>query len=488
MQASDRASWRLPPHEAVLTRMRWIAMAVVLTTVLGCAPVLVSTADRKLLLVATLAGIAVSLVTGYRLGRLPIAMEVFDVLCFVVVLVFVDIPMVAFGIGFQNIWYRCLFTGGRRALLRAVLYAAAFAAGALLWAAVQVRPDPELVQAYVVAGVLSTFSVTFLGWQLADSLIAREASSRRERLISETGGLLLGATDEARIRQTGWRAIDTLAADTPGLRAVRVARTANGLEFGRASGFMSLPPAFVSVTDDVGLGSPQMRGLLTAVLEDGCVWELLVYDELPGVAFALGHPRRVPPDVVATAASILNQVLLAHRNSVAHAELLSQALTDPLTGLANRQGFTEATGRLLAEPGLFTVMFIDLDDFKNVNDNLGHAAGDDLLMRVAVLLRGLVRDGDVVARLGGDEFAVLLSGTDEETARRIAGRIVLGVSGLRSGPDGEYTIGASIGLVTAGSGIGLPELLVRADVAMYQAKAQGKGRMQTWRPGLLPNP
>ncbi len=170
-------------------------------------------------------------------------------------------------------------------------------------------------------------------------------------------------------------------------------------------------------------------------------------------------------------------------------ELRHQAYHDPLTGLANRALFAERVEEQLIAPreGLCTVvLFLDLDDFKIVNDTLGHAAGDRLLAAVADRIRGCVRSDDLAARLGGDEFAVLL--TDEvelERALAVAKRMIdaLQVSFPIQGQ--EISIGGSIGIAVArGVGEHADELLRNADVAMYTAKAAGKRRAAVFEPTM----
>lgn len=466
--------------------MQWIGLAMVLATVLSCAPPLIQQTSRPVLMALLLATLTLALLFGHRHSRVPPAVDLLGAGCFTLVLMISAVPLVGFGIGFQTIWYHGLLSSGRRTSVRAGLYLVAYAAGAVLWRAVQLNPNPDIFATALSAGTFTTIVLSVFCSQLAYSIRARQASSRRERLISQTGTMLLGGIDTARIKEIAWQALQELAAQTPGLRVARLKRTDAGLEPEQVTGFATGPPALVPLPTGVDLSSgPALRAVETGLADD-CGWSVLAYDEDPDSAVVLGHPGEVPPDVLATAGNILNQVVLACRNSQTHADLLTQALTDPLTALANRQGFTEATARLLRGATELTVMFIDLDDFKHVNDNLGHAAGDDLLVRVAAMLRSLVRDDDVVARLGGDEFAILLRGLDQPTAQGIADRIVLGLSTLASGPAGEYTIGASVGLVHSDGGISLAELMVRADVAMYQAKACGKGRTQSWRPDLLP--
>jgi diguanylate cyclase (GGDEF)-like protein len=161
------------------------------------------------------------------------------------------------------------------------------------------------------------------------------------------------------------------------------------------------------------------------------------------------------------------------------------AYHDPLTGLANRALFMErvewaAEGEIPA-----AVLFVDLDEFKEVNDTLGHQLGDRLLVEVATRLRGCAGPADLVARLGGDEFALLLEGNDPADR---GGGIADRLPGLLAEPivlpGVRLTAGGSIGIAVSGPGLTAEELLRRADVAMYAAKAAGKGCAATWRPDL----
>ncbi|GAA4592852.1 diguanylate cyclase (GGDEF)-like protein [Actinoplanes octamycinicus] len=147
-----------------------------------------------------------------------------------------------------------------------------------------------------------------------------------------------------------------------------------------------------------------------------------------------------------------------------------QALHDPLTGLPNRR----ALGELLATEGRRALLLVDLDDFKPVNDKLGHAAGDELLVTVAERLRGAVRADDTVARLGGDEFAVFIPDGDATTASEIAARIVAECGRTFDLAAGPVTIGASVG-VSVGAGADGDTLLREADEAMYRIKQGSKG-------------
>ena len=163
------------------------------------------------------------------------------------------------------------------------------------------------------------------------------------------------------------------------------------------------------------------------------------------------------------------------------AQLRWQASHDALTNLANRVHFQEEMTRLLAGSATssrgHTVLLIDLDDFKTINDTMGHAAGDALLVSVAERLQAAVRGEDLVARLGGDEFAVLLPDADGSGAIRISEDILRGVAGDVEVLEHTVAVRASIGIAVAEPGAEPSTLLSNADIAMYEAKRRGKS---TW--------
>ena len=170
-------------------------------------------------------------------------------------------------------------------------------------------------------------------------------------------------------------------------------------------------------------------------------------------------------------------------------QLRHQALHDPLTGLANRILFMErlrhAVERATRDPETLAVLLLDLDGFKQVNDSLGHGAGDDLLSEVAERMKDSVRPGDTVARMGGDEFAVLLERAREEAPTVVAQRVL---NRLRAPVliDGKpLVVLGSIG-VAAGSTAerGAEDLLRNADLAMYEAKSRGKGAFVSFVPAM----
>ncbi|MDX6315747.1 MAG: hypothetical protein QOF44_5211, partial [Streptomyces sp.] len=181
------------------------------------------------------------------------------------------------------------------------------------------------------------------------------------------------------------------------------------------------------------------------------------------------------------------------------AQLQHSASHDALTDLPNRALFTERTRQALSgrragdgEGGGVAVLFIDLDGFKAVNDTVGHQAGDELLIQAARRLQESVRAGDTAARLGGDEFAALICGTSTDRHKReyqvyeIADRLRAGLSEpYRIDGDGtELRVAASIGIAFAEPGVTPGELLRNADLAMYQAKQAGKGRVELYAPQM----
>ncbi|MGS2617223.1 putative bifunctional diguanylate cyclase/phosphodiesterase [Micromonospora sp. LZ34] len=182
----------------------------------------------------------------------------------------------------------------------------------------------------------------------------------------------------------------------------------------------------------------------------------------------------------------------AVRNAQAYAELARvadehayAATHDALTGLANRRHLLEqGTEQLSARhaDGVTALVLIDLNHFKEVNDTLGHAAGDQVLVQVADRLRGVAQDSDLVARLGGDEFAVLLRGLPAPAVAAHRAEALLGALHEPFDLDGmRISVEASGGIAAAPASGGMAELLRRADVAMYQAKRAGR-RISTYAP------
>jgi diguanylate cyclase (GGDEF)-like protein/PAS domain S-box-containing protein len=174
------------------------------------------------------------------------------------------------------------------------------------------------------------------------------------------------------------------------------------------------------------------------------------------------------------------------------AELERRASHDTLTGLPNRHAFVDRLGQALLRTrrrkstSKVGVLFMDLDRFKNVNDSLGHGAGDALLVAVAERLKNRLRPEDVLARFGGDEFAVLLESVEDPSEMiRVARRICEALREPFSVSDYRVSVNTSIGIALGAAHTKDPEGMLReADVAMYRAKEQGPGRYEVFDPAM----
>ncbi|MFH6600115.1 EAL domain-containing protein [Ectopseudomonas khazarica] len=174
----------------------------------------------------------------------------------------------------------------------------------------------------------------------------------------------------------------------------------------------------------------------------------------------------------------------------AHAQIHHMAHHDALTGLANRTLFAERLQEALAESAversLVGVLCLDLDNFKNINDALGHAFGDRLLRALATRLKGTLRDQDTLARLGGDEFAIVLRNLDcPESAHRTAQRLIDVVAPSFMIDDHSFSVGLSVGVAIAPNDHQSADQLLRyADLALYEAKRNGRNRFEYFQPEL----
>ena len=162
-----------------------------------------------------------------------------------------------------------------------------------------------------------------------------------------------------------------------------------------------------------------------------------------------------------------------------------RSLHDPLTGLANRELFIDRLGAAVTAPATTAaVLFIDIDDFKSVNDSLGHPAGDELLRVLAARLRDVFRDQDTVARVGGDEFAVLIGDATEQSAIAAAARIGIALAAPAAIAGRSVSLRASVGVALETGDRPSEALLRDADLAMYAAKRGGKDGHAIFAPGM----
>jgi len=227
--------------------------------------------------------------------------------------------------------------------------------------------------------------------------------------------------------------------------------------------------------------------VLLAAWNDGLAWGIVFAGATSVLRYLVGidqMPADTPLEarlanelsylaVVAVAIAGLSQL----RRTQAQLELL--ATHDPLTNVLNARAFSTELAQELSRNRRYgrplALIYLDLDDFKRVNDAHGHATGDAVLRLVADATRSAVRQADVVGRLGGDEFAVLMPETEGTVAHAAANRLAVGI---RTVFRGTPSVTASIGVVSVtGSEAGTDELLRKADQAMYEAKRSGKDRV-----------
>ena len=251
-----------------------------------------------------------------------------------------------------------------------------------------------------------------------------------------------------------------------------------------------LPVSRLDPTKDPFLAKllPSARNLLVApMIADGRAIGAIV------VEYRARRLSGVERRVAAMLAQVASLAALNLRNAVLLRHVQDLAERDSLTGAANRRMFQRTLERILdrghgpaAPDGMTAVLFIDLDDFKVVNDTLGHAVGDALLVAVTERISGLVRESDLVARLGGDEFAILTDDdADLHRARAMAERLVDELRKPYVLGDRHVIVTSSIGIASARDALdGAGDLVRNADAAMYLAKANGKSGFAVFDPEM----
>jgi diguanylate cyclase (GGDEF)-like protein len=169
------------------------------------------------------------------------------------------------------------------------------------------------------------------------------------------------------------------------------------------------------------------------------------------------------------------------RRGLAYEELFERASNDALTGLSNRRVFEERIHGMMESAKRhhhpLSMISMDLDKFKMINDNLGHQAGDEVLRSVAQVLKQAVRSTDLLIRMGGDEFLLILDNTDLQNARILAERLCVAVDALNIWADDTTKLGVSIGLSQLKQEESLKQWLERTDDILYLAKAEGRSRV-----------
>jgi diguanylate cyclase (GGDEF)-like protein len=282
-------------------------------------------------------------------------------------------------------------------------------------------------------------------------------------------------------RHDGLRPTTLSTAENRAVWAVAEAGAAYLVSEARAAG-----PPFEHLLEDLGLREVMLTPLR---VESEIRGVLLVGDRANAERFRTEHLRLLETYAEHAGVLIENDRLEESVTELTELkdQLRHQAFHDALTGLPNRILFAERVGSSLAdsELGRTAVLFLDLDDFKTINDSLGHYVGDQLLIAVARRVESCIRPIDLPARLGGDEFAVLLRHTGVEEAQQIADRLVRAIEKPFVIDRRDIAIHASVGIALGGPDVGAAEELLRnADVAMYDAKREGKRGYVTYEPEM----
>lgn len=343
---------------------------------------------------------------------------------------------------------------------------------ALLVAVAVRRWEPTLSPLVLVSGILTLLALTrqiAVVWQntaLLAERAARESEARFGALVKHSSDVIMIVEADRTIRYVSPAAQRVLGYEPEALLGTDVLALVHGEERLGAAAFLE---------------QAARRQGSTAPVE----WRLRRPNGEWLQAETVGTSLFDEPSI---AGLVLNTRDVSERK-VLEDQLTHQAFHDPLTGLANRALFRDRVGHALSlarrQQRSVAVLFLDLDDFKKVNDSLGHAVGDDLLSGVARRLLTCVRQSDTVARFGGDEFAILVEDAGPESERAtVAERITAEMQRPFEVRGREMVMGASIGIATAGDHDNADDLLRNADLAMYIAKSGGKGRYALFEPRM----
>ena len=380
------------------------------------------------------------------------------------------------------LYYAYLFPW-RETLAQFALVAVAYAAALVVTGPAKLAPALWLVAVGTLAGAASL--VALLRRQLEVTRL--EERERLERTVRDRTAEL--RESEERYRELIENANDVIFTVDLGGRFTSMNRAGERSLGYAGSELLGRRVADLVVPEHVdGVKAQLLRKL--AGENDGATYE---------VEFVSGDGARVPLElstrlVYVGARPVAVQAIgrdVSERRAL-EGQLTHRALHDPLTGLPNRALFrdrlTNALVKRRRESNLVAVLFLDLDDFKRINDRLGHAAGDALLAEVGARLRACLRSGDTPARLGGDEFAVLLDDlTDEASAKYVAERILGALRAPAVIAQRPLALSASIGIAHAigewdadQAARGVDRVIGEADAAMYRAKSRGKGRCEVF--------
>ncbi|HLZ29111.1 MAG TPA: EAL domain-containing protein [Chloroflexota bacterium] len=510
----------------VLSRIRWLFLGFTLLNIVGMLTLLTwgSTGAPALRSAGGIACVVLvgAWVLGYRRARFPLPSGVVEFAALLTLTVTVGFPEQALGLIFAAANFRATF-GTRRDLAATVLmFVGAYLGGQLIVDAHRFLSGlgsfgPQLI---VLPGSAVVMFV------LARSLARHERSAARERALAGAGAELMAATSREEAIKAVLAAVLAMLADA-GVIVKRASLSASsgphqmtvtaarGIDADRIHGvhidlqkaplgYLSTSPEQRQFAVDAGvaqamatfLGFPPHPGVitLTPMSMNGVSTGLLVVEsaaELPAECvdglLALSAEAALSLGAIQLTHDLRNDI---EQRQALEAQLTHQASHDALTDLPNRTLFARRTqwalDRSLNSGRPVAVLFVDLDGFKTINDSLGHAVGDQLLVELSGRLGAAVMDGTLVARLGGDEFAVLLEDASEPDA---ATRLAEATLDLLRRPVclAERAVGveASIGIATSTPAThDADDLLRNADMAMYAAKRAGKGQSAVYEESM----
>ena len=373
----------------------------------------------------------------------------------------------------------------------AVIAVAALAVAAALYAALAVRrrPSPVPEASEELVRVVSEMRVKMdeLSHELSEALERTERESRRNRLFGELGGSidleeLMDRVLDAAMEIPGFDAAMLVVERPDGTPAI-VTRGMTTQETARppTSGIAGALPGTITVSYRYGREHDQ----LDADLIRGGVFVPIMGRELHPVGtlslFWRSPDHEPDQEAVELAESIARSSIPALENARRYGEARKLAETDGLTGLYNKRFFEETLRREVMRAHRYqrrlTLLVVDLDDFKTVNDQLGHLAGDRVLAQAAERLRESVRSVDIACRIGGDEFAVIMPESTAEDGEQLFRRVHNALRGTAFAPDAER-LRISGGIAELEHGDTPASLIERADRAMYRAKDLGKDRAE----------
>ena len=337
-------------------------------------------------------------------------------------------------------------------------------------------------------------NVRLTGLSVADQISALQALEEVDRLLLANGALepALDAILTRVQRVMRARAVGLALLDTDSAQFARVMVTADSggsLPVARVTMDAAMLEYLASVREGITVArcEEQRHSFLQPLQDLGnqyfWVWPVRTSAKLTALlAIGFQEPPTPDPRYAKRGTEFAARLSIALSNSARDESLYRQAHFDPLTGLPNRVLFNERlAGELesaLASGRSGSLLYVDLDHFKKVNDTVGHAAGDQLLGIIAQRLRAAVKEGDVVARLAGDEFTIILPTVDEpESAALVAERIIESLHQPVNLGGRDQFVAASIGIAMfPNDGSTVEDLLRNADGAMYRAKDMGRGR------------